>query len=84
VRAVELFSKDRFSGYVYRAMQEIRARGRVAAGMPAGMERIIGKTGALSPQRLSSPHIRRNDPCPCGSGQRFKHCHGGRANQDHP
>jgi uncharacterized protein YecA (UPF0149 family) len=18
----------------------------------------------------------RNDPCPCGSGQKFKHCHG--------
>ena len=18
----------------------------------------------------------RNDPCPCGSGERFKHCHG--------
>ena len=66
-RAIELFGKDQFSGYVYRAMQEIRARGRVAAGMPAGMERIIEKTGALSPQRLSFLHI-RNDPCPCGSG----------------
>ena len=20
--------------------------------------------------------IKRNDPCPCGSGQRFKNCHG--------
>jgi len=20
--------------------------------------------------------IRRNDPCPCGSGKRYKHCHG--------
>jgi hypothetical protein len=19
---------------------------------------------------------RRNDPCPCGSGRRYKHCHG--------
>ncbi|WP_421952362.1 SEC-C metal-binding domain-containing protein [Pelagibacterium sp.] len=19
---------------------------------------------------------RRNDPCPCGSGKKFKHCHG--------
>jgi len=21
-------------------------------------------------------HARRNDPCPCGSGRKFKHCHG--------
>ncbi len=20
---------------------------------------------------------RRNDPCPCGSGRKYKHCHGG-------
>jgi uncharacterized protein len=23
-------------------------------------------------------HARRNDPCPCGSGRKFKHCHGRR------
>jgi len=23
-----------------------------------------------------SPRIGRNDPCPCGSGKKFKHCHG--------
>ncbi|MCB0236226.1 MAG: SEC-C domain-containing protein [Anaerolineae bacterium] len=21
-------------------------------------------------------HAGRNDPCPCGSGRKFKHCHG--------
>ncbi|HBC69869.1 MAG TPA: hypothetical protein DCZ56_05940 [Sutterella sp.] len=21
-------------------------------------------------------HVGRNDPCPCGSGKRFKNCHG--------
>jgi hypothetical protein len=25
----------------------------------------------------SDPSIRRNDLCPCGSGKKFKHCHGG-------
>jgi preprotein translocase subunit SecA len=24
----------------------------------------------------SGPKIGRNDPCPCGSGKKFKHCHG--------
>ena len=23
-----------------------------------------------------NPDIRRNDPCPCGSGDKYKHCHG--------
>jgi Methyltransferase domain/SEC-C motif len=31
------------------------------------------KLGALL---YGSPSIRRNEPCPCGSGQRYKHCHG--------
>jgi preprotein translocase subunit SecA len=22
------------------------------------------------------PHVGRNEPCPCGSGQKYKHCHG--------
>ena len=24
------------------------------------------------------PEVGRNDPCPCGSGQKYKHCHGNR------
>ena len=29
-----------------------------------------------APQRREGPKIGRNDPCPCGSGQKFKKCHG--------
>lgn len=29
------------------------------------------------PFRRNGPKIGRNDPCPCGSGGKFKHCHGG-------
>jgi uncharacterized protein YecA (UPF0149 family) len=25
---------------------------------------------------VSQVGARRNDPCPCGSGKKFKHCHG--------
>ena len=28
------------------------------------------------PFRRSSPKVGRNDPCICGSGRKFKHCHG--------
>jgi preprotein translocase subunit SecA len=23
-----------------------------------------------------APKVGRNDPCPCGSGKKYKHCHG--------
>ena len=25
---------------------------------------------------VATPEVRRNAPCPCGSGKRYKHCHG--------
>ncbi|RFQ09614.1 hypothetical protein D0N87_30145, partial [Pseudomonas sp. ATCC 13867] len=24
----------------------------------------------------NEPKIGRNEPCPCGSGKKYKHCHG--------
>ena len=26
--------------------------------------------------RRDTPKVGRNDPCPCGSGKKFKNCHG--------
>jgi preprotein translocase subunit SecA len=31
---------------------------------------------SVQPVRREGPKIGRNDPCPCGSGQKFKKCHG--------
>jgi preprotein translocase subunit SecA len=28
------------------------------------------------PQERALPKVGRNDPCPCGSGRKYKHCHG--------
>jgi preprotein translocase subunit SecA len=30
-------------------------------------------------QATTPGKVGRNDPCPCGSGKKFKHCHGGAA-----
>jgi preprotein translocase subunit SecA len=30
----------------------------------------------VQPVVRQGPKIGRNDPCPCGSGQKFKKCHG--------
>ena len=32
--------------------------------------------GALRPQGGDLPEVGRNDPCPCGSGKKYKKCHG--------
>jgi hypothetical protein len=47
-----------------RSAREVGSVGPVAAHMP-GLGNVLGggKTG-------------RNDPCPCGSGKKFKRCHG--------
>ncbi len=45
----------------------------------AGYDEALGDGGA-QPQAASpvesGPKIGRNDPCPCGSGKKYKHCHG--------
>lgn len=33
----------------------------------------------LTEEQLANLHISRNDPCPCGSGKKYKHCHGSKA-----
>jgi preprotein translocase subunit SecA len=33
-------------------------------------------TGSLSAGAAAFARVGRNDPCPCGSGKKFKHCHG--------
>ena len=31
---------------------------------------------AAQPEQRLAPKVGRNDPCPCGSGKKYKHCHG--------
>lgn len=39
-------------------------------------ERIAGIVKAIPSPPPSQPPVSRNEPCPCGSGQRYKNCHG--------
>jgi len=40
--------------------------------------RMAGSGDALSVQQVvrSQEKVGRNDPCPCGSGKKYKKCHG--------
>jgi preprotein translocase subunit SecA len=48
---------------------------RKAAMQSAGRE----EAPKVETIRRSDPKIGRNDPCPCGSGKKYKNCHGANA-----
>jgi len=40
------------------------------------MEKIISSFDSVNPSGDIKPPSSRNSPCPCGSGKKYKHCHG--------
>jgi len=50
-------------------VEELRQR-RAPANV---MQRLAQEEAELAARFAQA---RRNDPCPCGSGKKFKHCHG--------
>ena len=49
---------------------------RRAAQQPA---RVGGDDAPVQTVRRDEPKVGRNDPCPCGSGKKYKKCHGAAA-----
>ncbi len=55
-----------------------------AAAAPQGRSgdappRVGGDDAAVKTVRREEPKVGRNDPCPCGSGKKYKKCHGAAA-----
>jgi preprotein translocase subunit SecA len=46
------------------------------AELEKAMQTAAAPPRAAAPKRREAPKIGRNDPCPCGSGKKFKRCHG--------
>jgi hypothetical protein len=40
--------------------------------------KVVPRSASIS----SGKKVGRNEPCPCGSGRKYKHCHGKRSQQD--
>ena len=63
-----------------REEQEARERAREEARRRQARERDLvysaGDSSPPEPQRREAGKVGRNDPCPCGSGKKFKKCHG--------
>ncbi len=68
----EEVNEEQAAGDVARARAEARAakRGGAKPGEPQGDDE------AKEPVRRERPKVGRNDPCPCGSGKKYKKCHG--------
>jgi hypothetical protein len=49
---------------------------RQPAQQPA---RVGGDDAKVKQVRRDEPKVGRNDPCPCGSGKKYKKCHGAAA-----
>jgi preprotein translocase subunit SecA len=47
-----------------------------AAADEAAAMRAQGEAAKPKTIRREKPKVGRNDPCPCGSGKKYKHCHG--------
>jgi preprotein translocase subunit SecA len=41
-----------------------------------GADEEAAQVQARAQAQQAFANIGRNDPCPCGSGKKFKHCHG--------
>ncbi len=57
------------------ALVELSA-GRPGEGLSPLRPALVAR--ARRPDPAPAPHVGRNDPCPCGSGKKFKQCHLGR------
>ncbi len=59
-----------------RMQRQMQASGGGApVGGALGLETPIQPVATEHPV-ASGPKVGRNDPCPCGSGKKYKHCHG--------
>ncbi len=49
---------------------------RAPAERALGTNRQAEPVKAVAAAAKASAKVGRNDPCPCGSGKKYKHCHG--------
>jgi preprotein translocase subunit SecA len=69
-RAEEAFVPSGFAGEMHESREDpafADGGGRAAVGFAAA---------AATAEAAVDPRTPRNAPCPCGSGKKFKHCHG--------
>jgi uncharacterized protein YecA (UPF0149 family) len=66
------------SGYTHADRRGRReCRGADAGVVALALQQVpAGEPQPAQPMRRFGSKIGRNDPCPCGSGKKYKQCHG--------
>jgi preprotein translocase subunit SecA len=65
-----------------QAAEDLESRAERIANVTYTAPTVTGEVettvdpGTARPPAVPVPRVGRNDPCPCGSGKKFKHCHG--------
>ena len=77
VRSQEEVEEERRQHAEALAQAEAAAEVNVNVQSDVAAEQADGES--LSDEELANLNISRNDPCPCGSGKKYKHCHGSKA-----
>jgi len=65
-----------FSGLSRAAAQQQEGASPESAGPMPPLGLNPREDNNAQPAQPSGPKVGRNDPCPCGSGQKYKKCHG--------
>jgi preprotein translocase subunit SecA len=60
---------------LYRVRIEQKETERQEVAKPTGTNKEAGPS-ASGPKKRSNKKVYPNDPCPCGSGKKYKNCHG--------
>jgi preprotein translocase subunit SecA len=68
--SVHLYTQEEIDDLKRKQKEELDAQ------LAAQKRADIAKETRQGPVKRSTNKVGRNDPCPCGSGKKFKHCHG--------
>jgi preprotein translocase subunit SecA len=75
MRALQAQHAEAQSLLTAAAAGQVAADGEaIVAGLPQGEP--VERAPAQAPFVRGVPKVGRNDPCPCGSGRKYKQCHG--------
>ncbi|MCB9589757.1 MAG: preprotein translocase subunit SecA [Polyangiaceae bacterium] len=80
-RREQLEAMEREAEARHQAELEAAVAKHLGEPAPEGSDQVVEQPPAPPPQ-AAAPKIGRNDPCPCGSGKKFKKCHGAALEDD--
>ena len=72
--SVRLYTPEEIEALKKQQQEMLDAQ--IAAHKQAELQAARQKELAERPVSRTQVKVGRNDPCPCGSGKKFKHCHG--------